>query len=52
MFQFNLKVENLKMLPSDYDVIISAKGMAKFISHSRNIVYYVAIEPDSTYETN
>ena len=52
VFQFNMKVENLKMLPSDYDVIISSKGMAKFTSHSRNIKYYVAIEPDSTYETD
>lgn len=50
VFQFNLKVENLRMVPSDYDVIISAKGMAKFTSHSRSIIYFVAIEPDSTYE--
>jgi len=50
VFQFNLKVENLRMVPSDYDVIISAKGMAKFTSHSRSLVYFVAIEPDSTYE--
>ena len=49
VFQFNLKVENLKMLPSDYDVIISAKGMAKFTSHSRAVVYYIAVEPDSTF---
>ena len=50
VFQFNLKVENLKMVSSDYDVIISSKGMAKFTSHSRNLIYFVAIEPDSTYE--
>ena len=50
VFQFNLKVENLKMVPSDYDVVISSKGMAKFTSHSRSLVYFVAIEPDSTYE--
>ena len=50
VFQFNLKVENLKMVSSDYDVVISSKGMAKFTSHSRNLVYFVAIEPDSTYE--
>ena len=50
VFQFNLKVENLRMVASDYDVIISSKGMAKFTSHSRSLVYYVATEPDSTYE--
>ena len=48
-FQFNLKVENLKILPGDYDVIISAKNLAKFTSHSRAVVYYIAVEPDSTF---
>lgn len=48
-FQFNLKVENLKLLPGDYDVIISAKNLAKFTSHSRAVVYYIAVEPDSTF---
>ena len=52
VFQFNLKVENLKMIPSDYDVIISAKGMARYTNHSRNLVYWIAIEPDSTYEAD
>ena len=48
-FQFNLKVENLKLLPGDYDVIISSKNLAKFTSHSRAVTYYVAVEPDSTF---
>ena len=50
VFQFNLKVENLKMVASDYDVIISAKNLAKFTSHSRSLTYFIAIEPDSVYE--
>ena len=49
VFQFNLKVENLKMVPGDYDVTVSSKNLAKFESHSRPLVYFVAIEPDSTY---
>tara|TARA_R110002050_G_scaffold108784_2_gene219664 strand:- start:131 stop:796 length:666 start_codon:yes stop_codon:yes gene_type:complete len=49
-FQFNLKVENLKLVPGDYDVTISSKNLAKFESHSRPLVYFIAIEPDSTYE--
>lgn len=52
VFQFNMKVENLKMVPSDYDVIISSKNLAKFTSHSRNLTYFIAIEPDSTYEAS
>jgi hypothetical protein len=49
-FQFNLKVENLKLLAGDYDVIISKANLAKFISHSRPVVYFLALEPDSTFE--
>ena len=50
VFQFNLKVENLKLLAGDYDVIISSKNLAKFQSHSRPLHYYIALEPDSTYQ--
>ena len=49
-FQFNLKVENLKMMTGDYDVIVSAKNLAQFTSHSSPVVYYIAVEPDSTFE--
>lgn len=50
VFQFNLKVENLKLMPGDYDVIVSKKNLAKFIHHSMPIVYYIAIEPDSHFQ--
>jgi len=50
VFQFNLKVENLKLMAGDYDVIISAQNLAQFTNHSHPIVYYIAIEPDSTFE--
>ena len=48
-FSFNLKVENLKLLAGDYDVILSQKNLAKFSSHSLPLVYFVALEPDSTF---
>ena len=51
VFQFNLKVENLKMLSGDYDVVISSKNLARFENHSRPVVYFIAIEPDSTFES-
>ena len=50
VFQFNLKVENLKLMAGDYDVLISAQNLAQFTNHSHPIVYYIAIEPDSTFE--
>ncbi len=49
VFQFHLKVENLKLLAGDYDVTVSAKNLSKFVSHSRPVCYYIAIEPDSTF---
>ncbi len=50
VFCFNMKVENLKLVSGDYDVIISAKNLAYFANHSRPVSYFVAMEPDSTFE--
>lgn len=49
-FKVNLKVENLKMLPGDYNVSISSKKISRFQSTSSDLVYYVAVEADSTFE--
>ena len=51
VFQFNMKVENLKLIGGDYDVIISAKNLAYFTNHGRPVSYYVAMEPDSTFNS-
>ena len=51
VFQFNMKVENLKLISGDYDVIISAKNLAYFTNHGRPVSYYIAMEPDSTFNT-
>jgi hypothetical protein len=49
-FKVNLKVENLKMLPGDYDVSISSKKISRFKSPNNDLVYYVAVEADSTFD--
>jgi hypothetical protein len=49
-FKVNLKVENLKMLPGDYQVSISSKKISRFKSPTSDLVYYVAVEADSTFE--
>jgi len=49
-FKVNLKVENLKMLPGDYQVSISSKKISRFKSPNSDLVYYVAVEADSTFE--
>lgn len=48
-FVFNFKVENLKMIPADYDVVVSSKLLSKFKNEKFNIEYYIALEPDSTF---
>ena len=50
VFQFNCKVENIKLLAGDYDVVISKKNLAHFTHHSVPISYYVAMEPDSSFQ--
>lgn len=49
--RFNLvfKTENLKMLPGNYNVEISSKGIAKFTDPVKDIVYYITLETSSTY---
>jgi len=49
-FSFNFKVENIKIIPGAYDVIISSKLLAKFTNSSYNLIYYIALEPDSTFQ--
>lgn len=49
-FKVNYKVENLKMINDDYEVCIGAKKISRFTSKSQDLMYYVAIELDSTFE--
>lgn len=49
-FSFNFKVENIKIIPGRYDVVVSSKLLSKFTSKDRNLCYYIALEPDSVYK--
>ena len=49
-FSFNFKVENIKILPGTYDVVVSQKLLSRFISKNHDLTYYIALEPDSTFE--
>ena len=48
-FSFNFKVENIKILPGTYDVVVSQKLLSRFTSRNYNLTYYIALEPDSTF---
>ena len=47
-FSFNFKVENIKILPGTYNVVVSSKLLSRFSSKNHDLVYYIALEPDST----
>ena len=49
VFRAHLKTENLKLLPGDYEVVISKKNLALFTSHSHPYKAFIALEPDSTW---
>ncbi len=48
-FTFNFKVENIKLIPGSYDVVVSQKLLSKFTCRDHNLTYYIALEPDSTF---
>jgi len=48
-FVFNFKVENMKIMPGKYEVVVSAPNMARFSNTAFDLVYYIALEPDSTF---
>lgn len=50
-FVFNFKEENLKIIPGAYDVIVSSKLLSRFTNKNVNVCYYIALEPDSTFES-
>ena len=49
-FVFNFKEENLKIIPGTYDVTISSKLLSRFVAQNYDLTYYIALEPDSTFE--
>ena len=48
-FVFNFKVENIKIIPGAYDVVVSSKLLSQFTNEAYNLKYYIALEPDSTF---
>ena len=48
-FNIFFKRENLKIIPGDYKVSISSKGVSHFKHTIENLEYWIALEPDSNY---
>ena len=48
-FVFNFRVENIKIIPGAYDVIVSSKLLSRFTNTQHDLKYFIALEPDSTF---
>ncbi|MBC8442782.1 MAG: hypothetical protein H8D80_01190 [Proteobacteria bacterium] len=48
-FTFYFKVENLKILPGDYNVSVTDKVVSEFEHTTRDLKYWIALESDSKY---
>ena len=48
-FEFNFKMENIKIIPGAYDVVISSQLLSEFTNTQYNLKYFIALEPDSTF---
>jgi hypothetical protein len=46
-FVLNMKVENLKLIKGDYDVVMSKRLISRFTNKSIPVTYWIALEPDS-----
>jgi hypothetical protein len=46
-FKAIFKAENIKIIPGDYDVNISSKGISHFVHD--DVEYYIAVESSSTF---
>lgn len=49
-FVFNFKVENIKIIPGAYDVVVSSKLLSQFTNSKYNLTYWIALEPDSSFD--
>ena len=49
VFSFNFKVENIKILPGTYEIVVSQKLISRFSSKNHDLTYFIALEPDSTF---
>ena len=49
VFNFILNINNLKIIPGDYNVEISSKLISQFSNSEMNIKYWIAMEKSSTF---
>jgi len=48
-YEMFLRMENIKVIGRNYTVFVSSKGIAHFTNRDIAVEYFIALEPDSTY---
>ena len=48
-YEMFIRMENIKVVPGDYTVFVSSKGIAQFTNRKQSVEYFIALEPDSNY---
>jgi hypothetical protein len=49
-FNANLKVDNLKLIPGEYNVSLSSKKISKFKHTEKDATFFIALEASSSFE--
>lgn len=50
-FNFIVNINNLRMIPGDYNVILASNLISQFTNTDGNLCYWVALEKSSTYRS-
>ena len=48
-FNFIMNINNLKLIPGDYEVELSSKFISRFKHKELNVQYWIALEKSSTF---
>lgn len=48
-FSMNFKTENLKIIPGNYEVVISKQLIAQFTNQDFDLTYFIGLESDSSF---
>ena len=48
-FEFHIKTNRIKVIPADYDVELSSKGLTKWENESLRLTYWIAIDKSSVW---
>ena len=49
VFKAYFKVDNIKIIPGEYEVTISSKGISHFVGKDNDVEYFIAVESNSQF---